>query len=83
MDRLEGKRRQLYQLVDEAVDLVKSCVNRRQKEKLSLLGKRMEKLKKQIESLCQAKSTLQKALQELQDIYFLQVCFIINVLQKV
>uniref|UniRef100_A0A8C4Q7M7 B30.2/SPRY domain-containing protein n=1 Tax=Eptatretus burgeri TaxID=7764 RepID=A0A8C4Q7M7_EPTBU len=72
VDRLEGKRRQLYQLVDEAVDLVKICVNRRQKEKLSLLGKRMEKLKKQIDSLCQAKSTLQKALQELQDISFLQ-----------
>ena len=80
MDRLEGKRRQLYQFVDEAVDLVKSRVNKRQKENLSLLRKDMEKLNKQIESLRQAKSTLQTALQELEDISFIQVCFIGNIL---
>uniref|UniRef100_UPI00358FB14E uncharacterized protein isoform X2 n=1 Tax=Myxine glutinosa TaxID=7769 RepID=UPI00358FB14E len=72
VDRLEGKRRQLYQFVDEAVDLVKSCVNKRQKEKLSLLAMHMAKLNNRIVYLCQAKFTLKKALQELQDISFLQ-----------
>ena len=81
MDRLEGKRRQLYQFVDEAVDLVKSSVNKRQKKKLSLLEKDMEKLKKHIESLRQAKSTLQTALQELEGISFIQVCFLVNILR--
>ena len=81
MDRLEGKRRQLYQFVDEAVDLVKSRVNKRQKKKLSLLEKDMEKLKKQIESLRQAKSTLQTALEELEGISFIQVCFLVNILR--
>ena len=79
MDRLEGKRRQLYQSVDEAVDLVKSRVNKRQKENLSLFRKDMEKLRKQIKSLRQAKSTLQTALQKLEDISFIQVCFIGNI----
>uniref|UniRef100_UPI00358EC692 E3 ubiquitin-protein ligase TRIM7-like isoform X2 n=1 Tax=Myxine glutinosa TaxID=7769 RepID=UPI00358EC692 len=72
VDRLEGKRRKLYQLVDEAVDLVKGRVNKRQTENLSRLGKQMEKLKKQNESFQEAKSALQMAFQELEDISFLQ-----------
>uniref|UniRef100_UPI00358E6C38 E3 ubiquitin/ISG15 ligase TRIM25-like isoform X1 n=2 Tax=Myxine glutinosa TaxID=7769 RepID=UPI00358E6C38 len=72
MDRLDGKRRKLYKFVDEAVDLVKSRVNKRQKEKLSMLGKQMEKLTKQIAALQQAKSSLKTALQELADISFLK-----------
>uniref|UniRef100_UPI00358F97CF uncharacterized protein isoform X2 n=1 Tax=Myxine glutinosa TaxID=7769 RepID=UPI00358F97CF len=65
LDRLEGKRRKLYQFMDEAVDLVKMRVNKKQKEKLCLLEKQMECLR-------QAKSTRQKSLQGIEDISFLQ-----------
>uniref|UniRef100_UPI00358E35DA tripartite motif-containing protein 14-like isoform X2 n=1 Tax=Myxine glutinosa TaxID=7769 RepID=UPI00358E35DA len=72
VDRMEGKRKQLYQFVDQAVDLVKSRTKKRQKQKLSMLGKHMEKLKEQIGALQQAKSPQQKALWGLEDISFLK-----------
>uniref|UniRef100_A0A8C4PXG4 B30.2/SPRY domain-containing protein n=2 Tax=Eptatretus burgeri TaxID=7764 RepID=A0A8C4PXG4_EPTBU len=65
VDRLEGKRRHLYQFVDEAVDLVKIRVNKKQKEKFYLLDKQMECLQ-------QAKSTRQRALQGREDISCVQ-----------
>uniref|UniRef100_A0A8C4NBY2 B box-type domain-containing protein n=1 Tax=Eptatretus burgeri TaxID=7764 RepID=A0A8C4NBY2_EPTBU len=71
-DMLEGKRRQLCQLVNESVDLIKSHINKRKMEKLSLLGKQREKLEQQMESLRQAQSTLQTAIHKLEGISFLQ-----------
>ena len=68
--------------MNESVDLMKSQINKRKMEKLSLLGKQREKLEQQMESLRQGKSTMQTALQDLEAISFLQVCFIINILQK-
>jgi len=64
---LEEKRRAVCQFVNESVDLMKSQINKRKMEKLSLLGKQREK---------QGKSTMQTALQELETISFLQVWFI-------
>uniref|UniRef100_A0A8C4NIY4 Uncharacterized protein n=1 Tax=Eptatretus burgeri TaxID=7764 RepID=A0A8C4NIY4_EPTBU len=65
-NRLEGKRRDLYRFVDEAVDLMKSQVNKTIEEKLSLLEQQKEKVQKQIEFLCKAESALQRAIQELE-----------------
>jgi len=62
--------------VNESVDLMKSQINKRKMEKLSLLGKQREKLEQQMEFLRQGKSTMQTALQELETISFLQVWFI-------
>ena len=77
-DMLEEKRRAVCQFVNESVDLMKSQINKRKMEKLSLLGKQREKLEQQMESLRQGKSMMQTALQELEAISFLQVWFIIN-----
>uniref|UniRef100_A0A8C4Q1G1 Uncharacterized protein n=1 Tax=Eptatretus burgeri TaxID=7764 RepID=A0A8C4Q1G1_EPTBU len=73
-DMLEEKRRRVCQFVNESVDLMKSQINKRKMEKLSLLGKQREKLEQQMESLRQGKSTMQTALQNLEDMSFLQVC---------
>jgi len=73
---LEEKRRAVCQFVNESVDLMKSQINKRKMEKLSLLGKQREKLEQQMESLRQGKSKMQTALQELETISFLQVWFI-------
>ena len=75
-DMLEEKRRAVCQFVNESVDLMKSQINKRKMEKLSLLGKQREKLEQQMEFLRQGKSTMQTALQELETISFLQVWFI-------
>uniref|UniRef100_A0A8C4N0E6 B30.2/SPRY domain-containing protein n=1 Tax=Eptatretus burgeri TaxID=7764 RepID=A0A8C4N0E6_EPTBU len=71
-DMLEEKRRAMCQFVNESVDLMKSQINKRKMEKLSLLGKQREKLEQQMESLRQGKSTMQTALQDLEAISFIQ-----------
>uniref|UniRef100_UPI00358F5686 tripartite motif-containing protein 14-like isoform X2 n=1 Tax=Myxine glutinosa TaxID=7769 RepID=UPI00358F5686 len=63
-DLLEKRRKELCQIVNETVDLMKGQINKRKMEKLSLLGKQKEKLEQQNESLHQEKSLLQTALQE-------------------
>uniref|UniRef100_UPI00358F2FC0 uncharacterized protein isoform X3 n=1 Tax=Myxine glutinosa TaxID=7769 RepID=UPI00358F2FC0 len=77
-DRLEEKRRLVCQFVNESVDLMKSEINKRKMEKLSLLGKQREKLEQQMEDLRQVKSTMDAAFQDLEAVSFLQVWFIIN-----
>uniref|UniRef100_UPI00358F502E E3 ubiquitin-protein ligase TRIM8-like isoform X3 n=1 Tax=Myxine glutinosa TaxID=7769 RepID=UPI00358F502E len=71
-DSLEEKRRLVCQFVNESVDLMKSEINKRKMEKLSLLGKQREKLEQQMASLRQGKSTMDKALQKLEAVSFLQ-----------
>uniref|UniRef100_UPI00358FFC3F E3 ubiquitin-protein ligase TRIM7-like n=1 Tax=Myxine glutinosa TaxID=7769 RepID=UPI00358FFC3F len=71
-ERLEEKRRLVFQFVNESVDLMKSQINKRKMEKLSLLGKQREKLEQQMEFLRQGKSTMDTALQELEAVSFLQ-----------
>uniref|UniRef100_UPI00358F0938 tripartite motif-containing protein 29-like isoform X2 n=1 Tax=Myxine glutinosa TaxID=7769 RepID=UPI00358F0938 len=71
-DSLEEKRRLVCQLVNESVDLMKSEINKRKMEKLSLLGKQREKLEQQMEDLRQGKSAMDTALQDLEAISFLQ-----------
>uniref|UniRef100_UPI00358E3A93 E3 ubiquitin/ISG15 ligase TRIM25-like n=1 Tax=Myxine glutinosa TaxID=7769 RepID=UPI00358E3A93 len=70
-DRLEAKRRTLYQYVDEAVDLMKRRVDKMQKRKLFLLEKQIEKMQQNMEYLRKVESSLQTALQELETISFL------------
>uniref|UniRef100_A0A8C4R1J7 B box-type domain-containing protein n=1 Tax=Eptatretus burgeri TaxID=7764 RepID=A0A8C4R1J7_EPTBU len=70
--RLEERRRELYQLVDETVDLLMSRVIKRKNKKLSLLMKNMEKRQQQLKSVLEAESLLQTALQELEAVYFMQ-----------
>uniref|UniRef100_UPI00358EF51B E3 ubiquitin-protein ligase TRIM65-like isoform X7 n=1 Tax=Myxine glutinosa TaxID=7769 RepID=UPI00358EF51B len=70
--RLEEKGRLVCQLVNESVDLMKSEINKRKMEKLSLLGKQREKLEQQMASLRQGKSTMDTALQKLEAVSFLQ-----------
>uniref|UniRef100_UPI00358F1F07 E3 ubiquitin-protein ligase TRIM11-like isoform X2 n=1 Tax=Myxine glutinosa TaxID=7769 RepID=UPI00358F1F07 len=69
---LEEKRRLVCQFVNESVDLMKSGINKRKMEKLSLLGKQREKLEQQMASLRQGKSTMDTALQKLEAVSFLQ-----------
>uniref|UniRef100_UPI00358DDB4C E3 ubiquitin/ISG15 ligase TRIM25-like isoform X2 n=1 Tax=Myxine glutinosa TaxID=7769 RepID=UPI00358DDB4C len=71
-DSLEEKRRLVCQFVNESVDLMKSEINKRKMEKLSLLGKQREKLEQQMEDLRQGKSAMDTALQDLEAISFLQ-----------
>uniref|UniRef100_UPI00358F8F63 E3 ubiquitin-protein ligase TRIM11-like isoform X1 n=1 Tax=Myxine glutinosa TaxID=7769 RepID=UPI00358F8F63 len=71
-DRVEEKRRLVCQFVNESMALMKSQINKRKMEKLSLLGKQREKLEQQMESLRQGKNTMDTALQELKSISFLQ-----------
>uniref|UniRef100_UPI00358E863C E3 ubiquitin/ISG15 ligase TRIM25-like n=1 Tax=Myxine glutinosa TaxID=7769 RepID=UPI00358E863C len=71
-DSLEEKRRLVCQLVNESVDLMKSEINKRKMEKLSLLGKQREKLEQQLEDLRQGKSTMDAAFQDLEAVSFLQ-----------
>uniref|UniRef100_UPI00359005DF tripartite motif-containing protein 14-like isoform X2 n=1 Tax=Myxine glutinosa TaxID=7769 RepID=UPI00359005DF len=71
-DSLEEKRRLVCQLVNESVDLMKSEIIKRKMEKLSLLGKQRKKLEQQMEDLCQGKSTMDAAFQDLEAISFLQ-----------
>uniref|UniRef100_UPI00358EE4F5 E3 ubiquitin/ISG15 ligase TRIM25-like n=1 Tax=Myxine glutinosa TaxID=7769 RepID=UPI00358EE4F5 len=71
-DRLEEKRRLVCQLVNESVDLMKSEINERKMEKLSVLGQQREILEMQMEALRRLKSTMDSALQELQAISFIQ-----------
>uniref|UniRef100_UPI00358ED199 E3 ubiquitin/ISG15 ligase TRIM25-like n=1 Tax=Myxine glutinosa TaxID=7769 RepID=UPI00358ED199 len=71
-DRLEEKRSLVCQFVNESMDLMKSEINKRKMEKLSLLGKEREKLEQQMEYLHQGKSTMDTALQELEAVSFLQ-----------
>uniref|UniRef100_UPI00358E3667 E3 ubiquitin/ISG15 ligase TRIM25-like n=1 Tax=Myxine glutinosa TaxID=7769 RepID=UPI00358E3667 len=71
-DRLEEKRRLVCQFVNESVDLMKSEINKRKMEKLSLLGKQREKLEQQMEDLRQGKSTMDTAFQDLEAVSFLQ-----------
>uniref|UniRef100_UPI003590012F uncharacterized protein isoform X2 n=1 Tax=Myxine glutinosa TaxID=7769 RepID=UPI003590012F len=71
-DRLEEKRRLVCQFVNESVDLMKSEINKRKMEKLSLLGKQREKLEQQMEDLRQVKSTMDAAFQDLEAVSFLQ-----------
>uniref|UniRef100_UPI00358E7169 E3 ubiquitin-protein ligase TRIM39-like isoform X2 n=1 Tax=Myxine glutinosa TaxID=7769 RepID=UPI00358E7169 len=70
-DRLEAKRRTLYQYVDEAVDLMKRRVDKMQKRKLFLLEKQIEKMQQNMEYLRKVESSLQRALQEQETISFL------------
>uniref|UniRef100_UPI00358EB01B E3 ubiquitin-protein ligase TRIM8-like isoform X2 n=1 Tax=Myxine glutinosa TaxID=7769 RepID=UPI00358EB01B len=72
---LEEKRRLVCQFVNESVDLMKSEINKRKMEKLSLLGKQREKLEQQMASLRQGKSTMDTAFQKLEAVSFLQVPF--------
>uniref|UniRef100_A0A8C4QIM2 Uncharacterized protein n=1 Tax=Eptatretus burgeri TaxID=7764 RepID=A0A8C4QIM2_EPTBU len=81
-DKLEEKRREVCQLVNEYVDLMKSQINNRKMEKLSLLEKQREKLEQQMEALRQGKSAMETALQDLEAISFLQVWLTVNILQK-
>uniref|UniRef100_UPI00358F1EC5 E3 ubiquitin-protein ligase TRIM8-like isoform X2 n=1 Tax=Myxine glutinosa TaxID=7769 RepID=UPI00358F1EC5 len=71
-DSLEEKQRLVCQFVNESVDLMKSEINKRKMEKLSLLGKQREKLEQQMEDQRQGKSTMDTALQDLESISFLQ-----------
>uniref|UniRef100_UPI00358F1FEF E3 ubiquitin/ISG15 ligase TRIM25-like n=1 Tax=Myxine glutinosa TaxID=7769 RepID=UPI00358F1FEF len=71
-DRLEEKRMLVCQLVNVSVDLMKSEIKKRKMEKLSLLGKQREKLEQQMENLRQGKSTMDRALQKLEAVSFLQ-----------
>uniref|UniRef100_UPI00358E5B88 E3 ubiquitin/ISG15 ligase TRIM25-like n=1 Tax=Myxine glutinosa TaxID=7769 RepID=UPI00358E5B88 len=71
-DRLEEKRMLVCQFVNESVDLMKSEINKRKMEKLSLLGKQREKLEQQMEDLRQGKSTMDAAFHDLEAISFLQ-----------
>uniref|UniRef100_UPI00358F3ED8 E3 ubiquitin/ISG15 ligase TRIM25-like isoform X2 n=1 Tax=Myxine glutinosa TaxID=7769 RepID=UPI00358F3ED8 len=71
-DNLEEKRRLVCQFVNESVDLMKSEINKRKMEKLSLLGKQSEKLEQQLEDLRQGKSTMDAAFQDLEAVSFLQ-----------
>uniref|UniRef100_UPI00358F00A2 E3 ubiquitin-protein ligase TRIM7-like isoform X2 n=1 Tax=Myxine glutinosa TaxID=7769 RepID=UPI00358F00A2 len=72
VDRMEDKRLALYQYVDKSVDLMKSRVIKRQNEKIFLLHKQMDKVKKQLNSLQETNFTLKAALQDLETISFLQ-----------
>uniref|UniRef100_UPI00358F8A6F E3 ubiquitin/ISG15 ligase TRIM25-like n=1 Tax=Myxine glutinosa TaxID=7769 RepID=UPI00358F8A6F len=71
-DRLEEKRMLVCQFVNESVDVMKSQINKRKMEKLSLFGKQREKLEQQMENLREGKSTMDKAFQELEAVSFLQ-----------
>uniref|UniRef100_UPI00358FD1C6 probable E3 ubiquitin-protein ligase MID2 n=1 Tax=Myxine glutinosa TaxID=7769 RepID=UPI00358FD1C6 len=72
-DLLEKRRKELCQIVNETVDLMKGQINERKMEKLSLLGKQKEKLEQQKESLHEAKSLLQTTIhEELDTATFLQ-----------
>uniref|UniRef100_UPI00358FBE2C tripartite motif-containing protein 14-like n=1 Tax=Myxine glutinosa TaxID=7769 RepID=UPI00358FBE2C len=73
-DMLEGKRREWCHLVNESVDVMKSHINKKQNEKLSLLARQREKLEQQMKSLLQAQSTLKTAIQKLEGFSFLQGC---------
>uniref|UniRef100_UPI00358F5397 E3 ubiquitin/ISG15 ligase TRIM25-like n=1 Tax=Myxine glutinosa TaxID=7769 RepID=UPI00358F5397 len=71
-DSLEEKRRLVCQFVNESVNLMKSEINKKKMEKLSLLGKQREKLEQQMEDLREGKSTMDTAFQDLEAISFLQ-----------
>uniref|UniRef100_UPI00358FC640 uncharacterized protein n=1 Tax=Myxine glutinosa TaxID=7769 RepID=UPI00358FC640 len=72
-DRLEAKRRVLYQYVDEAVDILKSQVQTMEKRKIFLLEKQIEKVQQKMAYFTEPESSLQTALQELGVFSFLGV----------
>uniref|UniRef100_UPI00358FBC45 E3 ubiquitin-protein ligase TRIM8-like n=1 Tax=Myxine glutinosa TaxID=7769 RepID=UPI00358FBC45 len=74
-DRLEAKRRVLYQYVDEAVDILKSQVQTMEKRKIFLLEKQIEKVQQKMAYFTEPESSLQTALQELGVFSFLGVSF--------
>ena len=82
VDRMEKKRTELHKFVDKSVDLMKSRVIKRQKEKIFLLQKQMYKVKEQLNSLHEANSTLKTALQDLETISLILVGILPHLLQR-
>uniref|UniRef100_UPI00358F9FC6 tripartite motif-containing protein 14-like isoform X2 n=1 Tax=Myxine glutinosa TaxID=7769 RepID=UPI00358F9FC6 len=65
-EKLEQKRAELQQIVNEVVDLVKKHIVERQKTKLSNLQQQVEQLQQEMKALQEAEATLMTALKELE-----------------